>query len=140
VPHFVPTSSSWLNLVERWFGHLDNKAIRRVFRSVPDLKASIESVHKGVEPESQTLRVDRDCRIDSGKAQALSPHPGADQARLHQPQSQKTEMMNCLVYFTDTKEPNAVSGDPSQLRQNMSLQTHALWSVQIIYNFKKAEP
>src|SRR6202051_445782 len=23
VPHFVPTSSSWLNLVERWFGHLD---------------------------------------------------------------------------------------------------------------------
>ena len=22
VPHFVPTSSSWLNLVERWFGHL----------------------------------------------------------------------------------------------------------------------
>jgi len=22
VPHFVPTSSSWLNLVERWFGEL----------------------------------------------------------------------------------------------------------------------
>src|SRR5271154_1260262 len=44
VPHFVPTSSSWLNLVERWFGHLDNKAIRRgVFLSVADLKASIEA-------------------------------------------------------------------------------------------------
>jgi transposase len=43
VPHFVPTSSSWLNLVERWFGHLDNKAIRRgVFRSVADLQSSIE--------------------------------------------------------------------------------------------------
>ena len=26
VSHFVPTSSSWLNLVERWFGHLDDKA------------------------------------------------------------------------------------------------------------------
>jgi transposase len=40
--HFVPTSSSWLNLVERWFGHLDGKAIRRgVFRSVEDLEASI---------------------------------------------------------------------------------------------------
>ena len=39
VLHFVPTSSSWLNLVERWFGHLDQKAIRRgVFRSVEDLK------------------------------------------------------------------------------------------------------
>ena len=47
VAHFVPTSSSWLNLVERWFGHLDNKAIRRgVFLSVPDLKASIEAFIK----------------------------------------------------------------------------------------------
>ena len=44
VLHFVPTSSSWLNLVERWFGELDNKAIRRgVFRSVEDLKASIDA-------------------------------------------------------------------------------------------------
>jgi transposase len=47
VSHFVPTSSSWLNLVERWFGHLDNKAIRRgVFLSVPDLEASIEAFIK----------------------------------------------------------------------------------------------
>src|SRR5215210_2765428 len=44
VPHFVPTSSSWMNLVERWFGHLDNKAIRRgVFLSVGDLQSSIEA-------------------------------------------------------------------------------------------------
>jgi len=44
VLHFVPTSSSWLNLVERWFGELDNKAIRRgVFRSVDDLRASIDA-------------------------------------------------------------------------------------------------
>jgi transposase len=44
VPHFVPTSSSRLNLVERWFGHLDHKAIRRgVFRSVADLQESIEA-------------------------------------------------------------------------------------------------
>ena len=43
VLHFVPTSSSWLNLVERWSGHLDQKAIRRgVFRSVDELKASID--------------------------------------------------------------------------------------------------
>jgi transposase len=42
VLHFVPTSSSWLNLVERWFGLLDGKAIRRgVFHSVEDLKAAI---------------------------------------------------------------------------------------------------
>jgi transposase len=42
--HFVPTSSSWLNLVERWFGELDSKAIRRgVFRSVEDLEGSIDA-------------------------------------------------------------------------------------------------
>jgi transposase len=42
VSHFVPTSSSWMNLVERWFGHLDNKAIKRgVFLSVTDLRESI---------------------------------------------------------------------------------------------------
>ena len=33
--HFTPTSSSWLNLVERWFRDLTDKAIRRgVFHSV----------------------------------------------------------------------------------------------------------
>ena len=43
VSHFVPTSSSWLNLVERWFGELTRKRIRRgVFLSVPDLIAAIE--------------------------------------------------------------------------------------------------
>jgi transposase/transcriptional regulator with XRE-family HTH domain len=42
VPHFVPTSSSWLNLVERWFGELTAKAVRRSsFASVADLKAAI---------------------------------------------------------------------------------------------------
>jgi transposase len=41
--HFTPTSSSWLNLVERWFRELTDKAIRRgVFKSVPDLIAAIE--------------------------------------------------------------------------------------------------
>ena len=42
--HFTPTSSSWLNLVERWFRELTDKAIRRgVFHSVPDLIAAIEA-------------------------------------------------------------------------------------------------
>lgn len=42
VCHFIPTSSSWLNLVERWFRELTDKAIRRgVFVSVPDLEKSI---------------------------------------------------------------------------------------------------
>lgn len=41
--HFTPTSSSWLNLVERWFRELTEKALRRgSFNSVPDLIGSIE--------------------------------------------------------------------------------------------------
>lgn len=40
--HFTPTSASWLNLVERWFGELTNKQIRRgTHRSVKQLKAAI---------------------------------------------------------------------------------------------------
>ena len=41
--HFTPTSSSWLNLVERWFGEITRKRIRRgVFRSVPELTEAIQ--------------------------------------------------------------------------------------------------
>jgi transposase len=41
--HFTPTSSSWLNLIERWFAELTRKQIRRgVFRSVPELVTSIK--------------------------------------------------------------------------------------------------
>jgi len=41
--HFTPPSSSWLNLVERWFRKLTDKALRRgSFNSVPDLIGSIE--------------------------------------------------------------------------------------------------
>ncbi len=44
VAHFIPTSSSWLNLVERWFGELTGKRIRRgVFVSVQDL---IDAIHQ----------------------------------------------------------------------------------------------
>ncbi|MEO8036030.1 MAG: IS630 family transposase [Acidobacteriota bacterium] len=41
--HFTPTSASWLNLIERFFGELTNKRIRRgTFRSVPELIKAIE--------------------------------------------------------------------------------------------------
>ena len=42
IPHFVPTSSSWLNLVERWFAELTSKRVRRgSFHSVEDLEKAI---------------------------------------------------------------------------------------------------
>jgi transposase len=41
--HFIPTSSSWLNAVERFFAELTQKRLRRgVFRSVLDLIAAID--------------------------------------------------------------------------------------------------
>jgi len=42
VPHFVPTSSSWLNLIERWFGELTGKRVRRgSFANVEELQKAI---------------------------------------------------------------------------------------------------
>jgi len=40
--HFTPTSSSWLNQVERWFGLITDRMIRRgTFHSVADLERAI---------------------------------------------------------------------------------------------------
>ena len=40
--HFTPTSASWLNLVERWFGLLTEKQVRRgVHQSSAELEAAI---------------------------------------------------------------------------------------------------
>jgi transposase len=40
--HFTPTSSSWLNQIERWFAEITRKRIRRgTFRSVRDLITAI---------------------------------------------------------------------------------------------------
>lgn len=40
--HFTPTSASWLNAVEGWFGQLERRAIHRgVFTSVKDLRDEI---------------------------------------------------------------------------------------------------
>ena len=52
--HFTPTSSSWLNLVERWFRELTTKRIRRgSFGSVKELVAVIREYldHNNKEPQ-----------------------------------------------------------------------------------------
>jgi len=44
VVHFTPTSSSWLNLVERWFGELTTKKLQRgTHRSVRELNTDIRA-------------------------------------------------------------------------------------------------
>jgi len=46
--HFIPTSSSWLNMVERWFREITDKRIRRgSFKNVPDLIAAINQFIDG---------------------------------------------------------------------------------------------
>ena len=40
--HFTPTSASWLNAVETWFGQLERRALRRgIFTSVTELREAI---------------------------------------------------------------------------------------------------
>jgi transposase len=54
IAHFIPTSSSWLNLVERWFGELTGKRLRRgVFVSVEELEKAIHEflVHWNSAPQ-----------------------------------------------------------------------------------------
>jgi len=46
--HFTPTSGSWLNMVEIFFGIITRQAIRRgTFANVPDLKAAIRAFIDG---------------------------------------------------------------------------------------------
>lgn len=53
--HFIPTSSSWLNMVERWFREITDKRIRRgSFRSVPEL---IEAIHEYLDNHNQNPKV-----------------------------------------------------------------------------------
>lgn len=46
--HFIPTSSSWVNMVERWFRELTDKRIRRgSFQNVSELIAAIKNYIDG---------------------------------------------------------------------------------------------
>ena len=78
--HFTPTSSSWLNLVERWFGELTRKRIRRgVFRSVTELVSAIEEFirinNENPKPFIWTKKVDAILeKIAHCKAVTVTPH------------------------------------------------------------------
>jgi transposase len=62
--HFTPTTSSWLNLVERWFAELTNRKLRRsAHRSITELEADVRQWRR-LERRPQTLRLDQDRRPD----------------------------------------------------------------------------
>src|ERR1700676_4868106 len=87
VCHFVPTSSSWLNLVERWFRKLTEKAIRRgSLGSVPDLKRAIDKFlnawNKNPKPFIWSATVeDIIKKIDRARVKMEQIKPGSTQPR-----------------------------------------------------------
>ena len=87
VPHFIPTSSSWLNLVERWFGELTRKAVRRgAFVSVPDLIQAIEAFlaawNEKPDPFVWTATVEAIIeKIERARAKLEAIKPGCTQPR-----------------------------------------------------------
>ena len=93
VCHFIPTSSSWLNLVERWFAELSEKAIRRgSFVSVPDLRAAIERFlaawNEQPQPFVWTAKVDEImAKIERARAKLEQIKAGCTQQELKRGQN-----------------------------------------------------
>src|SRR6266581_9707307 len=56
--HFTPTSASWLNQVEIWFGILSRKALRGLSaKSTEELRQAIRGIHQGIRPARKTFQM-----------------------------------------------------------------------------------
>jgi transposase len=96
--HFVPTSCSWLNLVERWFRELSTQCIRRdAFFSVADLQEAILEFLAVWNEDPKTFVWNRHRGFDHGKAVALPANLGENSARLYAASQQKKEAVGCIV-------------------------------------------
>ena len=90
IPHFIPTSSSWLNMVERWFGGLTQKAVRRgIFVSVADLIKAIDEFlaawNSHPKPFIWTAKLEDILKkIERARAKLESIQPGCTQPRRRQ--------------------------------------------------------
>ena len=76
--HFTPTSSSWLNLIERWFKELTDKRLRRgVFTSVADLAAAITTwaEHWNTDPNPFVWKATADGHHRQGPTRPRNPPP-----------------------------------------------------------------
>ena len=55
--HFTPTSASWINQVERWFGLLTERSLRRgVHRSVAELERDIRAFVEATNADPKPFR------------------------------------------------------------------------------------
>ena len=68
--HFIPTSSSWLNLVERFFSELTTRRLKRL--AVTSVDQLIEAINHYIDPRNDnphTLCLDRLCTIHRRQGQ-----------------------------------------------------------------------
>ena len=88
VTHFIPTSASWLNMVERWFAELTCKRIRRdSFHSVPDLIRAIDEFllawNENPRPFVWTATVEQICaKLDRCRQTLERIQPGCTLPRI----------------------------------------------------------
>ena len=83
VPHFTPTSSSWLNQVERFFAQITERRIRRgAFRSVDELERAIEDYLKAHNAHPRPFVWTKDADLILRKVQKVAE-------RLAPPENQK---------------------------------------------------
>ena len=77
--HYTPTYASWLNQVERWFGIITQRAIRRGsfssvlaggFRAAVGADRQDRAVRGGLQQEQGTVPLDRDGGLNPGEAPA----------------------------------------------------------------------
>jgi len=81
VPHFTPTSSSWLNQVERFFAQITERRIRRgAFTSVAELEQAIEDYLRSHNEHSRPFVWTR-APMSSSTRSANSPN---DSPRINQ--------------------------------------------------------
>ncbi|WP_309400825.1 transposase, partial [Cerasicoccus maritimus] len=70
--HFTPTYSSWLNQVERFFGIIINKQIRRAsFNSLKSLREAIETFITKYNEQPKPFKWTPDANLILGKVQYL---------------------------------------------------------------------
>jgi transposase len=70
--HFTPTSSSWLNLIKRWFAEITRKRIRRgTFRSVPQLIKAINDYIPENKQTPQAIHLDSQRRFNPAQDKTL---------------------------------------------------------------------
>ena len=92
VLHFVPTSASWLNLVERWVrrtGSQSDPARRLPKRG--GTQVVDRHIPESLERRPEPICLDSNRRINHGQTLAMPANPGKDPAWLHQSEKRKEE-------------------------------------------------